>query len=311
MNSPAKSDEFRDWVGSESSAFPAERGRYHLYISHACPFSARAVIVRRLKGLEDIVSMSAVDPVRGEQGWAFGEGEFADPLNGFHLLSELYRAAVPGFKGRVSVPVLWDRHTGRIVSNQSADIARMLGAAWDKVGGDASVDLHPEPLRAQIDELNEWISEQINNGVYDTGTANTQADYESAYHKVFAALDTLEARLRRTRYVHGDQPTQSDWRLFPTLVRFDPVYVPLFKCNRNRLAEMPNLWNYTRDLYRWPGIAATVRHAEIKRHYYTSFPALNPNRIVPLGGTPDFDAPHDREARFGRTSPRHSPDTQE
>lgn len=307
MNSPAKSDEFRDWVGGgHDSRFPAERGRYHLYISHACPFCARAVVVRRLKGLEDIVSMSSVDPVRGEQGWAFGSGEFADPLNGFHLLSELYRAAAPGFDGRVSVPVLWDRQTRRIVSNQSADITRMLGCAWDKVGGDASVDLYPEPLRAPIDELNEWISEKINNGVYDVGMASAQADYELAYHQLFAALDTLEDRLQRNRYLHGPQPTESDWRLFPTLVRFDAVYAALFKCNRNRLADMPNLWSYTRDLYRWPGVAATVRHAEIKRHYYTSFPALNPNRIVPLGGTPDFDAPHDRAARFAQQSNSHS-----
>lgn len=273
---------FQEHVTADArSTFPAERGRYHLYISHACPYSARTVLARCVKQLEDMVTMSAVDPVRGPDGWVFAGGEYADPLNGFRSLRDAYEATDPGYEGRASVPVLWDRKTRRIVSTESADIMRMLGSAWDAVGGAADVTLYPEPLRAEIDTLNQWIAKRVNDAVYDVGTATAQVIYERAHQKLHEALDELEHRLSRSRFLFGDQPVESDWRLFPTLVRFDAVYSRLFKCTR-RITEMPKLWSYTRDLYRRPGIAATVRHAEILRHYYRSFPALNPLGIVPL-----------------------------
>jgi putative glutathione S-transferase len=265
----------------------AERGRYHLYISHACPYSARTVLVRCVKQLQEVVSMSALDPVRGPDGWVFGSGEHADPLNGFRSLRQAYEATDAGYEGRASVPVLWDKQTRRIVSTESGDIMRMLGSAWNAVGGDASVDPYPEPLRAEIDALNRWIGTRINDAVYDVGTATRQVVYEREHRKLLAALDELQQRLGGSRFLLGDRPVECDWRLFPTLVRFDAVYAPLFKCTR-RLAEMPRLWNYTRDIYRLPGIAATVRHDEILRHYYRSFPALNPQGIVPLIEPPDF-----------------------
>ena len=273
-----------------------ERGRYHLYVSHACPYSARAVLARCLKQLEDVVSMSALNPVRGPDGWVFGSGEQADPLNGFRTLREAYEATTAGYEGRVSVPVLWDRKARRIVSTDSGDMMRMLGSAWDGVGGAANVILYPEPLREQIDALNAWIAARVNDGVYDVGTATSQPVYERAHGKLLAALDELEQRLARSRFLFGNEPVESDWRLFPTLVRFDTVYARVFKCTR-RLDEMPNLWNYTRDLYQRPGIAATVRHEEILQHYYRSFPAVNPYGIVPLLPSPDFSAPHDRNNR--------------
>lgn len=279
------------------SGLTAERGRYHLYISWACPFSSRAVIARRLKGLEDVVSMSSVAPIRDERGWVFTEGQYADPVNGFRSLSEAYEASTPGYDGRVSVPVLWDRKTCRVVSNDSGDIMRMLGSAFDSVGGEPSVDLYPEPLRPEIDRLNERIAGGLNNAVYEAGLAATQEDHERAYRRVFATLDALEERLARDRYLLGERPTEPDWRLFPTLARFDPIYATLFKLNRNRLVEMPNLWGYTRDLYQQPGIAETVRIAETKLHYHKEFRSLNPTGIVPLGGEPAFDAPHHRGRR--------------
>jgi glutathionyl-hydroquinone reductase len=251
--------------------------RYHLYISHACPYSARAVLARCIMQLTDEVSMSAVDPVRGPDGWMFGSGEYSDPVNGLRTLREVYEASDASYDGRVSVPVLWDRQTRRIASTESGEIMRMFG----------SVTLCPEPLRAQIDSLNEWIGKRINDGVYDVGTASAQAVYERRHHKLLEALDEIEQRLARTRFLFGDEPVESDWRLFPTLVRFDTVYARLFKCTR-QIADMPRLWKYTRELYRRPGIAATVRHDEILRHYYRSFPALNPNGIVPLLEAPDF-----------------------
>lgn len=280
------------------SGLPAERGRYHLYISWACPFSSRAVIAHRLKGLEGVVSMSSVDPIRDERGWVFTDGEYTDPVNGFSSLSETYEASVPGYDGRVSVPVLWDRETSRIVSNESGDILRMLGSAYDFVGGDPGVDLYPEPLRFEIDRLNEWIAGGLNDAVYEAGLAATQADYERGYRKVFATLDALEERLAHGRYLLGERPTEPDWHLFPTLARFDLIYATLFKLNRNRLVEMPNLWGYTRDLYQQPGIAETFRLAETRLHYYKEFRTLNPTGIVPLGGEPAFDTPHDRDQRF-------------
>jgi putative glutathione S-transferase len=250
---------------------------YHLYISHACPYSARAVLARCVSQLEDVVSMSSLHPVRGPDGWVFDSGEYADPLNGFQTLRQVYEASDASYDGPVSVPVLWDRKTSRIASTESGDIMRMLGSAT----------LYPEPLRSEIDALNQWIAERVNDGVYDVGKATAQAVYERAHRRLMEALDELELRLARSRFLLGDEPVESDWRLFPTLVRFDSAYSPLFKCTR-RLAEMPKLWNYARELYRRPGIAATVRHDEILLHYYRSFPALNPHGIVPRIAPPDF-----------------------
>lgn len=279
---------FQEHVTADAhGTFPAERGRYHLYISHACPYSARAVLARCVKQLDDVISMSALDPVRGPDGWVFDSGKYADPLNGFRSLRDAYEATDPSYEGRASVPVLWDRKTRRIVSTGSADIMRMLGSAWDAVGGNANVTLYPEPLRAEIDTLNQWIAKRVNDAVYDVGTATAQALYERAHRKLSEALDELEQRLSRSRFLLGDEPVESDWRLFPTLVRFDAVYSRLFRCTR-RIADMPKLLNYTRDLYRRPGIAVTVRHGEILRHYYRSFPALNPLGIVPLLAPPEL-----------------------
>jgi putative glutathione S-transferase len=272
---------------SKPDTIAAERGRYHLYISHACPYSARAVLARCVKQLTDVVSMSSLHPVRGPDGWVFADGEYADPLNGWRSLREAYEAADASYEGRISVPVLWDRKARRIVSTESGDIMRMFGSAWDAVGGAASVTLYPERLRAEIDTLNEWIAKRVNDGVYDVGTARSQLAYERAHRKLLAALDELEQRLGKSRFLFGEEPVESDWRLFPTLVRFDAVYARLFKCTR-QLAEMPNLWRFARELYRRPGIAATVRHDEILLHYYRSFPALNPHGIVPLLAPPDF-----------------------
>lgn len=269
------------------NSFAAERGRYHLYISHACPYSARTVLVRCVKQLQEIVSMSALDPVRGPDGWVFGSDEHADPLNGFRSLRQAYEATEAGYEGRASVPVLWDKKTRRIISTESGDIMRLLGSAWNAVGGDASVDPYPEPLRAEIDALNQWIGTRINDAVYDVGTATRQVVYEREHRKLLAALDELEQRLAGSRFLLGDQPVECDWRLFPTLVRFDAVYSPLFKCTR-RIADMPHLKRYTREVHRLPGVAATVRHDEILRHYYRSFPALNPHGIVPLIPPQDF-----------------------
>jgi glutathionyl-hydroquinone reductase len=272
---------------SKPGTIAAERGRYHLYMSHACPYSARAVLARCVKQLTEVVSMSSLHPVRGPDGWVFADGDYADPLNGFRTLRDAYEATEANYNGRVSVPVLWDRKTRRIVSTESGDIMRMFGSAWDGLGGAANVTLYPEPLRAEIDTLNDWIAKRVNDGVYDVGKATSQVGYERAHRKLLEALDELEQRLGKSRFLFGDEPVESDWRLFPTLVRFDAVYSPLFKCTR-RLAEMPNLWKYARELYRRPGIAATVRHDEILLHYYRSVPALNPHGIVPLLDAADF-----------------------
>jgi putative glutathione S-transferase len=288
---------FRDWVTSDGSGdHPAAAGRYHLYVSLACPWASRTLIVRRLKRLEEAIGVTVVDPLRDERGWRFLPEE-PDPVNGFEHVSEMYAASDPAFDGRVTVPVLWDKQAGRIVNNESADIVRMLNAAFDE-WGDATVDLYPEPLREEIDALNERIYETVNNGVYRAGFASSQEAYEEAFDALFESLEWLDRRLADRRYLTGDRITEADWRLFVTLVRFDAVYVGHFKCNLRRIADHPNLDGYLRDLYQQPGIAETVDLDHIKRHYYMTHPQLNPSRIVPKGPALDFDAPHDR-ARLG------------
>lgn len=293
---------FRQWVTADgSSGFPAEAGRYHLYVSWACPWAHRTVIVRMLKGLEHTISLSAVDPYRAERGWAFSGGEYTDPINGFRFLSEAYETTRPGFEERVSVPVLWDRETGRIVNNESGEIVRMLGTEFE-ASASTDVGLYPEPLRAEIDELETLIYETVNNGVYKAGFATDQDVHARAVRALFATLDRLEERLSTRRYLTGSSLTEADWRLFTTLVRFDSVYYLHFKCNIRRIVDYPNLGGYLRDLLQHPGIADTVRMDEIKRHYYTTHPMINPSGLVPVGPELDFQEPHGREA-LGLDSP--------
>jgi putative glutathione S-transferase len=270
--------------------FPVEAGRYHLYVCLACPWSHRAVIVRVVKGLADAVSMSLADPFRDERGWAFSGGAFTDPVNGFAFLSEAYKATDPTFDGRVTVPVLWDKKTGQIVNNESSDIVRVFNGPFDAVAG-THVDLYPANLRAEIDRVNAFVYDKINNGVYKAGFARSQAAYDAAFRELFAALGELEAKLAQRRFLLGDAITEADWRLFPTLVRFDAVYYSHFKCNERRLIDYQNLWDYTRELYQQPGIAATVALDQIKRHYYTTHDFLNPSRIIPDGPALDFGEP--------------------
>lgn len=289
---------FRRFVTRDgSTGLPPTPGRYHLYVSLACPWAHRAVIVRRLKGLEDVVSLSVVDPIRDERGWRFGSGRgFApDPVNGFSFLSEAYLATDATAGSRVTVPVLWDRETSTIVNNESSEIIRMLNSAFDDVGGDPTVDLYPAPLREEIDALNADVYRAVNNGVYRCGFATTQGAYEAAFDEVFAMLDRLDARLAVRRYLVGDGQTEADWRLFTTLIRFDAVYYGHFKCNLRRIVDYPALPGYLRDLYQHPGIAETVDFDHIKRHYYETHESINPMRIVPVGPALDLDAPHGRE----------------
>jgi putative glutathione S-transferase len=267
-----------------------EPGRYHLYVSLACPWASRAVIVRRLKHLEDALPMTVVDPVRDERGWRF-LADAPDPVRGFRFLSEAYELTEPGFDDRVTVPVLFDTVEGRIVNNESADIVRMLNA-WS----DDGPDLVPEALREEIDAVNERVYDNLNNGVYRAGFATTQEAYEKAFDAVFDTLDWLEARLATGRYLLGGQITEADWRLFVTLVRFDAVYVGHFKCNLRRIADYPNLSGYLRELYQRDGIAETVDFDHIKRHYYGTHPQINPTGIVPKGPELDLLAPHGRDA---------------
>ena len=285
---------FRRWVSADGgSGLPATAGRYHLYVCLACPWSHRAVIVRRVKGIEGAISMSLLDPYRDGRGWAFSGGEFTDPVNGFTFLREAYKATDADFAGRVTVPVLWDKHTGQIVNNESGDIVRMFNGEFEALA-EHRVDLYPRALRTEIDALNEFVYETVNDGVYKAGFARSQVAYEQAHERVFSALDRLEERLASSRYLVGDSPTEADWRLFPTLVRFDAVYYSHFKCNRRRLIDYANLWGYTRDLYGQPGIAQTVAMDQIKRHYYTTHGFLNPSGIIPVGPEIDFAAAHDR-----------------
>jgi putative glutathione S-transferase len=290
-------DAFRDWVRADgSSGYPAVAGRYHLYVSLACPWACRTIIVRKLRALESAIGMTVVDPIRDERGWAFrdGPGYSKDPINGFRFLREAYLATDPGYKGRVTVPVLWDKQTKRIVSNSDDDIMRMFETEFNALSSN-KLDLYPSQFRAEIDQLNELIYQTVNNGVYRAGFATTQAAYERAAYRVFETLDSLEQRLSARRYLFGVTPLETDWRLFVTIVRFDAVYYGHFKCNLRRIIDYPNLFGYLKDLYQIPGIAETVNFDHIKRHYYITHDDINPTRIVPIGPLQDLTAPHGRE----------------
>jgi len=297
-----KDSAFRNWVTPDGSAgpsggagFTAEPGRYHLYVSLACPWAHRTLIFRALKGLEDAVGVSGVHWFMGEEGWTFapGPGVVPDGVNGARALYEIYRLADPDYTGRVTVPVLWDKERRTIVNNESSEIIRMLNSAFDALGARGG-DFYPQALRPEIDRVNARVYDAVNNGVYKAGFATTQAAYEDAVEPLFAALDELEQRLSARRYLVGSAPTEADWRLFTTLVRFDPVYHGHFKCSRRRLADYPNLWAYTRDLYQTPGVRGTVDMEHIRRHYYESHASINPSRIVPVMPAIDFEAPHGR-----------------
>ena len=302
---------FRNWVTVDGSAGPsgdagyqAEAGRYHLYVSLACPWAHRTLILRALKGLEAAIGLSVVHWHMGENGWEFraGQGTMPDTVNNASFLYEVYQLAQTGFSGRVTVPVLWDRERGTIVSNESSEIIRMFNGAFDAFAMNQAPDFYPPALRGEIDTINAQVYETINNGVYRCGFATSQDAYDEAYDALFATLDELEQRLSRQRYLVGSQITEADWRLFTTLVRFDPVYHGHFKCNRQRLKEFPNLWNYVLDLHAVPGVAATVDMHHIKQHYYGSHESVNPTGIVPRGPDIDYNARHDRN-RFA-TNPR-------
>jgi putative glutathione S-transferase len=294
--------QFRNWVTSDGSpgptgkgGFRAERDRYHLYVSFACPWAHRTLIYRKLKGLEPLIPISAVNTYMGKEGWTFddGPGVIPDSVNGVERLYELYTLADPSYSGRSTIPILWDKHERTIVSNESADIIRMFNSAFDRVGAN-DLDFYPQALRKEIDEINTLVYANINNGVYRTGFATTQEAYEEGYNALFAALDEVEARLATRRYLTGDRITEADWRLFTTLVRFDPVYYGHFKCNKRRLVDYPNLWGFARDLYQTPGVADTVHIDYIKMHYYGSHATINPTGIIPAGPDLDFSAPHGR-----------------
>lgn len=291
-----KDSQFRNWITADGSAgptgeggFKAEPNRYHLYISYACPWASRTLIIRKLKGLEDMISLSVVNPYMGENGWTFepGEGVIADPLLNADYLYQVYTHVDPTYSGRVTVPVLYDKKTGKIVNNESSEIMRMLNTAFDEVGATPG-DYYPEALRAEIDAMNDKVYHGVNNGVYKAGFATKQEVYEEEVQKLFSVLDELEEHLNTRKYLVGEQLTEADWRLFVTLVRFDSAYYGHFKCNIRELREYPNLWRYTRELYNYPGIKETVNFYHIKHHYYGSHPTINPNRIVPFGPILDW-----------------------
>lgn len=286
---------FRDWVSADGSTpFPAQAGRYHLYVSWACPWAHRAIIGRRLKRLEDAIGMSVADPIRDERGWAFTGGQYVDPVNGFRFLMEAYTATDPGYDARASTPVLWDTQTNRIVSNESGDILRMLDQGFGNLA-DGRVDLYPRHLRDEIDALDQHLYDTVNNAVYKAGFATSQAVYEREVRTLFASFAELEERLAQRRFLFGDDPVETDWRLFTTLLRFDAVYAIHFKCSLRRVVDHPNLWAYARDLYSWPGIADTVRFDEIRAHYYRTHPMINPGGIVAVQPRADWTADHGRE----------------
>jgi putative glutathione S-transferase len=295
--------QFRNWITADGSpgptgtgGFAAESGRYHLYVSYACPWAHRTLIFRELKGLVPHISVDAVHPFMGGDGWSFETGfpgATGDTVLGSRFLRDVYLAADPGATTKVTVPVLWDRATQTIVSNESADIIRMLNSAFDGITGNTT-DYWPEALRPEIEAVNARVYDAVNNGVYRAGFAGSQEAYDEAVHGLFEALDWLEARLAGRRYLLGDRLTEADWRLATTLFRFDPVYHGHFKCNRNRLVDLPNLWGYARELYQVPGVAGTVNFDHITTHYYRSHESINPSRIVPIGPAIDWNAPHGR-----------------
>ena len=294
--------QFRNWVTADGSpgptgvgGFKAEHGRYHLYVSMACPWANRTLIFRSLKGLEEFISVSVVHWHMAENGWTFepAEGVVGDPVNHADYLYEVYKAAEPAYSGRVTVPILWDKKTNTIVSNESSEIIRMLNSAFDGIGARAG-DFYPVALREEIDEINARIYSNVNNGVYKSGFATTQVAYEEAVVPLFETLDWLEQRLSKKRYLLGDVLTEADWRLFTTLIRFDPVYVGHFKCNIRCLQDYPNLWAYTRELYQYENVAETINMHHIKHHYYISHTTINPSGVVPVGPVLDPGAPHDR-----------------
>jgi putative glutathione S-transferase len=297
---------YHDFVTADGSpgptgkgGFPAEAGRYHLYVSLACPWAHRTLIFRELKKLDNVISVSNAQPLYGKTGWEYcsAQGGTIDAVNGKATLAEIYLLADPHYTGRVSVPVLWDKKRRTIVNNESSEIIRMLNSAFDAFTN-VRTDYYPAGLRGEIDRINDIVYPNVNNGVYRAGFATSQEAYEEAARAIFATFDNLEERLSGQRYLVGSQITEADWRLFTTLVRFDAVYFSHFKCNLRRLADYPNLWNYLRDLYQVPGVADTVSIEQIKRHYYGSQRQVNPTGIVPIGPLIDFTAPHDR-ARFG------------
>jgi putative glutathione S-transferase len=294
---------FRDFVTADgSSVYRAEPDRYHLYISWACPWAHRTAILRRLKGLEDAIGLSAVGSFMGDDGWAFYDepGVIPDTVNGARYLREVYIKADPSYTGRVTTPVLWDKETGTIVNNESRDIVCMFDQEFDAVpGAKPNVDFCPEDLREDVDRTLDELYEPVNNGVYKTGFAATQEAYEEAVTQLFDALDRWEGVLGRRRYLCGNRITEADWSFFTTLVRFDPVYYGHFKCNLRRVVDYPNLWGYLKDLYGQPGVAETVDFRHIKRHYYRSHESINPTRIVPKGPILNLDEPHDRQRLSG------------
>ncbi len=296
--------QFRNWITADGSPGPsgeggylAEPGRYHLYVSYACPWAHRTLIFRQLKGLQKMIDISVTHWRMREQGWTFeeGPGVMPDPVHHVSKLYELYVKANPNASCRSTVPILWDKQRDTIVSNESAEIIRMFNSAFDGVGA-APGDYYPVALRSEIDEVNDRVYNTLNNGVYRAGFATQQDAYDEAVHPLFDTLDWLETRLAQQRYLCGSQPTEADWRLLPTLLRFDLVYVGHFKCNLRRLVDYPNLWAYTRDLYQHPGIADTCNFHHAQHHYYESHPTINPTGVVPAGPLLDFDAPHERGA---------------
>jgi putative glutathione S-transferase len=300
-----RDSQFRHWITpdgrpgpSGEGGFKAEAGRYHLYVSYACPWAHRTLIFRALKGLEDLISVSVVHPDMGEEGWKFADfpGATPDTINGFRFLYEAYCLADPHYTGIVTVPVLWDKQRRTIVNNESSEIIRMFNDAFNHLTGNSD-DYYPPHLRDKIDAVNQLVYDNVNNGVYRCGFATTQEAYEHAFDDLFETLDTLDARLSTQRYLAGSQITEADWRLLPTLLRFDPVYVGHFKCNLRRIVDYPQLSNYLRDLYQRSKIADTFNLEHVKRHYYFSHETLNPSRIIPKGPALDYWAPHDR-ARF-------------
>jgi glutathionyl-hydroquinone reductase len=299
-------DAFREWVSNDGSTpYPAAAGRYHLYVSLACPWASRTVIFRKLKGLEEAIGMTMVDPIRDENGWALRDPsgkiqpgapfESTDPINGFHFLSEAYKATDPNYSARVTVPILWDKQTKKIMNNSEDDICCMFNDVFDDVAKNKGVDFFPNEIEPEHTRLCSFLHDNVNNGVYKAGFATRQRPYEIACRRLFEALDQLEERLSKSRFLFGSRIVEADWRFFCTLIRFDVVYHGHFKCNLRRIIDYPNVQGYLMDLYQQPGIAETVNFDHIKRHYYMTHTEINPTRIVPIGPALDLEKPHNRE----------------